>query len=80
MSDEPDRTDEPQRFWATWLPWRIMHLVGYGAFLVYLGARSWRPPIIWLWWAMMAAFAYAWIMFATKVANELRSFRRTMER
>jgi hypothetical protein len=80
MTDEPDRPDELRRFWATWLPWRIMYLVGYGALLVHLGASFWRPPITWKWWAMMAAFGYTWIMFATKLTNELRSFRRATER
>jgi hypothetical protein len=80
MSDEHDKPDEQKRFWATWLPWRILYLVGYGALCVYALVRFWRPPIDWLWWAILAGMAYSWILFATRIAREFRSIRRPPER
>jgi amino acid transporter len=77
MTNKPD---EQRRFWATWLPWRTLYFVVYVAFSVYVLVRFWRPPINWTWWAMLVAMAYTWILFATRIAREVRSLRRPSER
>jgi hypothetical protein len=77
MTDKPD---EQRRFWATWLPWRVLCFVGYVALCVYMLVRFWRPPIDWLWWALLVATAYTWILPAMRIAREVRSLRRPPER
>jgi len=76
MTDKPN---EQRRFWATWLPWRILTLAGYVALCVYMLVRFWRPPIDWLWWAMLVAMAYTWILSATRLARECRALQRPPE-
>ena len=66
MADKPV---EQRRFWATWLPWRILCLVGYVALCVYILVDFWPPPIGWLWWFLLGTYAYTWIPFAMRLAR-----------
>ena len=80
MSDEPttDKPDEQRRFWVTWLPWRILYLVGYVALCVYMQVRFWRPPIDWLWWVMLVA--YGVYLDSHSQSRIAREFRRSDDR
>jgi hypothetical protein len=73
MTDKPV---EQRRFWAIWLPWRTLYLVGYVALCVYILVEFWRQPIGWLWWLLLGTYAYTWILFATRLARECRSLRQ----